>query len=171
MENKLLREKIKELDIRIMDLAKYMEMSRPTIYKYIEMYETGHRNEIESKVLSVFEYIDNNENIGKTNVIKFILENISKIEENISEKEKKKIQIRNLLKHQNKTKEDFIYLISEDNFFDPILDYLIRCRNIADKKITEEEYEFIKPLEELYKTQGYKIKINKKRSDKWIEDF
>lgn len=42
---------------------------------------------------------------------------------------------------------------------------------MVDKKITEEEYEFIKPLEELYKTQGFKIKINKKRSDKWIEDF
>ena len=165
MENKLLKEKIKELDIRIMDLAKYMEMSRPTIYKYIEMYETGHRNEIESKVLTVFEYIDNNENIGKTNVIKFILENISKIEENISETEKKKIQIRNLLKHQNKTKEDFIYLISEDNFFDPILDYLIKCKNIADKKITDEEYEFIKPLENLYKTQGFRMKlVNKDKS-------
>lgn len=163
---KLLREKIKELDIRIMDLANYMEMSRPTIYKYIEMYETGYRNEIESRVLTVFEYIDNNENIGKTNVIKFILENISKIEENISETEKKKIQIRNLLKHQDKTKEDFIYLISEDNFFDPILGYLIKCKNITDKKMTDEDYEFIKPLENLYKTQGFKIKINKKRSIK-----
>ena len=163
---KLLREKIKELDIRIMDLANYMEMSRPTIYKYIEMYETGYRNEIESRVLTVFEYIDNNENIGKTNVIKFILENISKIEENISETEKKKIQIRNLLKHQNETKEDFIYLISEDNFFDPILGYLIKCKNITDKKMTDEDYEFIKPLENLYKTQGFKIKINRKRSNK-----
>lgn len=163
---KLLREKIKELDIRIMDLANYMEMSRPTIYKYIEMYETGYRSEIESRVLTVFEYIDNNENIGKTNVIKFILENISKIEENISEAEKKKIQIRNLLKHQNETKEDFIYLISEDNFFDPILGYLIKCKNITDKKMTDEDYEFIKPLENLYKTQGFKIKINRKRSNK-----
>lgn len=163
---KLLREKIKELDIRIMDLANYMEMSRPTIYKYIEMYETGYRSEIESRVLTVFEYIDNNENIGKTNVIKFILENISKIEENISETEKKKIQIRNLLKHQNETKEDFIYLISEDNFFDPILGYLIKCKNITDKKMTDEDYEFIKPLENLYKTQGFKIKINRKRSNK-----
>ena len=166
MENKLLREKIRELDIRIIDLAEYIEVSRPTIYKYIEMYETGHRKEIESKVLTIFEYIDNNDNIGKTSVIKFILENILKIEENISEKEKKKIQIKNLLKKPNTIKENFISILIDDNFFDPILDYLIKCKNITDNNITDEEYEFIKPLENIYKTQGFKIKINKKRSKK-----
>lgn len=164
---KLLREKIKELDIRIMDLANYMEMSRPTIYKYIEMYETGYRSEIESRVLTVFEYIDNNENIGKTNVIKFILENISKIEENISEAEKKKIQIRNLLKHQDKTKEDFIYMLTEDNFFDPILDYLMKCKKLsAYNNLSDEDYEFISPLMSLYKSLGFRMRLSNKDKSK-----
>ena len=163
MEQKFLRDKIRDLDLRLIDLSEYLEVSRPTMYKYIELYEQGHKGEINSRVLTLFDYIENNySNISKNNVINFILNNIVRLEaENISKNEDKKIKIKNLLKKENKSKENFIYILTEDNFFDPILDYLMECRKLSDKKLSDEEIEFIKPLEELYKTQGFKIKLKK----------
>ena len=163
MEQKFLRDKIRDLDLRLIDLSEYLEVSRPTMYKYIELYEQGHKGEINSRVLTLFDYIENNySNISKNNVINFILNNIVRLEaEKISKNEDKKIKIKNLLKKENKSKENFIYILTEDNIFDPILDYLMECRKLSDKKLSDEEIEFIKPLEELYKTQGFKIKLKK----------
>ena len=163
MEQKFLRDKIRDLGLRLIDLSEYLEISRPTMYKYIELYEQGHKEEINPRVLTLFDYIENNySTIGKNNVINFILNNIVRVEaENISKKEDKKIKIKNILEKEHKFKENFIYTITEDNFFDPILDYLMECKKLSDKKLSAEEIEFIKPLEELYKTQGFKIKLKK----------
>lgn len=164
METKFLRDKIRDLGLRLIDLSEYLEVSRPTMYKYIELYEQGHKEAINSKILTLFDYIENNyPTIGKNNVINFILNNIVRLEaKNIGENEDKKIKIKNLLKRENKSKENFIYILTEDNFFDPILDYLMECKNLSNKKLSAEEKEFIKPLEALYKTQGFKIKLKQK---------
>ena len=61
---KLLREKIRDLDLRISDLAEYLKISRPTLYKYIDMYEEGDRSTIDTKILNLFDYIQNSKNIG-----------------------------------------------------------------------------------------------------------
>ena len=76
MENKLLREKIRDLDLRISDLAEYLKISRPTLYKYIDMYEEGNRSTIDTKILNLFDYIQNTKNIGSNNVIYYIMNNI-----------------------------------------------------------------------------------------------
>lgn len=164
MEQKFLRDKIRDLGLRLIDLSEYLEVSRPTMYKYIELYEQGHKEAVSAKILTLFDYIENNySNIGKNNVINFILNNIVRVEaENISKNEDKRIKIKNLLKKGNKSKENFIYELTEDNFFDPILEYLTECKKLADKRLSAEEIEFIKPLENLYKTQGFKIKLKKK---------
>lgn len=165
MEQKFLRDKIRDLGLRLIDLSEYLEVSRPTMYKYIELYEQGHKEAVSAKILTLFDYIENNySNIGKNNVINFILNNIVRVEaENISKNEDKRIKIKNLLKKRgNKSKENFIYELTEDNFFDPILEYLMECKKLADKRLSAEEIEFIKPLENLYKTQGFKIKLKKK---------
>lgn len=163
MEQKFLRDKIRDLGLRLIDLSEYLEVSRPTMYKYIELYEQGHKEEINPRVLTLFDYIENNHStISKNNAINFILNNIVRVEaENISKNEDKKIKIKNLLKKENKSKENFIYILTEDNFFDPILDYLMECKKLSDKKLSAENREFIKPLEDLYKTQGFKIKLKK----------
>ena len=43
MEQKFLRDKIRDLGLRLIDLSEYLEVSRPTMYKYIELYEQGHK--------------------------------------------------------------------------------------------------------------------------------
>lgn len=165
MENKLLREKIRDLDLRISDLAEYLKISRPTLYKYIDMYEEDNRSTIDTKILNLFDYIQNTKNIGSNNVIYYIMNNIVENINTSNTEEDKRMKIKSLLKTENKTKEDFIYMLTEDNFFDPILDYLMKCKKLStdpDKKLSEEDYEFISPLMSLYKSQGFRMRLSNK---------
>lgn len=165
MENKLLREKIRDLDLRISDLAEYLKISRPTLYKYIDMYEEGNRSTIDTKILNLFDYIQNSKNIGSNNIIYYIMNNIVENSNTNNTEEDKRMKIKSLLKTENKTKEDFIYMLTEDNFFDPILDYLMKCKKLStdpDKKLSEEDYEFISPLMSLYKSQGFRMRLSNK---------
>ncbi|MEI0491192.1 hypothetical protein R4J17_01985 [Brachyspira intermedia] len=169
MENKLLREKIRDLDLRISDLAEYLKISRPTLYKYIDMYEEGNRSTIDTKILNLFDYIQNTKNIGSNNVIYYIMNNIVENVNTNNTEEDKRMKIKSLLKTENKTKEDFIYMLTEDNFFDPILDYLMKCKKLStdpDKELSEEDYEFISPLMSLYKSQGFRMRLSNKDSNK-----
>ncbi|MEI0702686.1 hypothetical protein [Brachyspira intermedia] len=165
MENKLLREKIRDLGLRISDLAEYLKISRPTLYKYIDMYEEGNRSTIDTKILNLFDYIQNTKNIGSNNVIYYIMNNIVENSNTNNTEEDKRMKIKSLLKTENKTKEDFIYMLTEDNFFDPILDYFMKCKKLStdpDKKLSEEDYEFISPLMSLYKSQGFRMRLSNK---------
>ena len=165
MENKLLRDKIRDLDLRISDLAEYLKISRPTLYKYIDMYEEGNRSTIDTKILNLFDYIQNSKNIGNSNVIYYIMNNIIENSNTNNSEEDKRMKIKSLLKTENKTKEDFIYMLTEDNFFDPILDYLMKCKKLSsdsDKKLSDEDYEFISPLMSLYKSQGFRMRLSNK---------
>lgn len=169
MENKLLREKIRDLDLRISDLAEYLKISRPTLYKYIDMYEEGDRSIIDTKILNLFDYIQNSKNIGNSNVIYYIMNNIIENSNSNNIEEDKRMKIKSLLKTENKLKEDFIYMLTEDSFFDPILDYLMKCKKLSydtDKKLSDEDMKFIYPLMSLYKSQGFRMKLSNKDKSK-----
>ncbi|MEI0579984.1 hypothetical protein [Brachyspira pilosicoli] len=165
---KLLREKIRDLDLRISDLSEYLKISRPTLYKYIDMYEEGDRSTIDTKILNLFDYIQNSKNIGNSNVIYYIMNNIiENSNTNNSGEEDKRMKIKSLLKTENKSKEDFIYMLTEDNFFDPILDYLMKCKKLSsDNNLSDEDYEFISPLMSLYKSQGFRMRLSNKDKNK-----
>ncbi len=166
---KLLREKIRDLDLRISDLSEYLKISRPTLYKYIDMYEEGDRSTIDTKILNLFDYIQNSKNIGNSNVIYYIMNNIiENSNTNNSGEEDKRMKIKSLLKTENKSKEDFIYMLTEDNFFDPILDYLMKCKKLSsDNNLSDEDYEFISPLMSLYKSQGFRMRLANKDKSKY----
>lgn len=68
-----MKNKLNNLNIKITELAGYLKISRPTLYKYIEDYEKGDFDQIDKKIYSIFQYIDNNELIQKEGVILFIL--------------------------------------------------------------------------------------------------
>ena len=164
---KLLREKIRDLDLRISDLSEYLKISRPTLYKYIDMYEEGDRSTIDTKILNLFDYIQNSKNIGNSNVIYYIMNNILENSNTNNGEEDKRMKIKSLLKTENKSKEDFIYMLTEDNFFDPILDYLMKCKKLSsDNNLSDEDYEFISPLMSLYKSQGFRMRLSNKDKNK-----
>ena len=73
----MIRDRLKELEIRITELADYLQISRTTLYKFIELYDSGQQKDVNPSVRKLFDFIENNELIGKKNVIGYILENMT----------------------------------------------------------------------------------------------
>ena len=69
----MIKERLKELDIKITELANYLQISRPTMYKFIESYDNGVMKEVNPEVKKLFDYIEKNDLVGKRNVINYIL--------------------------------------------------------------------------------------------------
>ena len=68
MENK-----IRDLDIRYTELAKYLNISRPTLYKYIEDFNGKQYSKIDYYVLDVLKFIKRKTTISKLQVIDYII--------------------------------------------------------------------------------------------------
>lgn len=158
-----LREKLKDIDLRLVDLAQLLDVSRPTAYKFIELYEIGQRDKIDTKIVRVFDYICQND-ASKIQAMTFILNNI--IKPNIQSDDEKEQNIVNLLKKESEVKVKFIKCLTESDLFDPILNYLLECENIITKNnitkksmLNSDEKEKIKPLKEFYNSLGFKLNI------------
>ena len=48
-----LKEKLSSLKIKISELSQYLSISRPTLYKYIELYEDDKYDEINISILRI----------------------------------------------------------------------------------------------------------------------
>lgn len=68
MENK-----IRDLDIRYTELAKYLNISRPTLYKYIEDFNRKQYSKIDYYVLDVLKFIKRKTTVSKLQVIDYII--------------------------------------------------------------------------------------------------
>ncbi len=164
---KLLREKLKDIDLRLVDIAQFLEISRPTTYKFIEMYELGKRDKLDSKILKFFNFIMQTPNVNKNMAISYILENLVKPKQEYIDKRQ---IISNLLEKDNNMKIEFIETLTRNDILDPILGYLLECQNILGRKdrvsLTDEEKTIIQPLSELYNRLGIKLDIKSlKRSN------
>lgn len=157
----LLREKLKELDIRLTDLAIFLKLSRPSIYKNIECYELGQRDKLESKMLKIFDFIMNEENASKTGAISYIFECF--VNPNKQSIEERKSIITSWLKKDNPIKVDFIDRLIKSEVLDAILPYLCECEKILSSKkvLNETQKQKLMPLIELYKNFNLKLKENK----------
>lgn len=71
-----MRKELKELDIKITELADYLGISRPTMYKYIDSFESKSSESIPYTIMNLFEYIKSSKIINKRNVINYILNNV-----------------------------------------------------------------------------------------------
>ena len=54
----MIKERLKDIDLKITELSDYMQISRPTMYKFIEAYDDGNSSIINKHVLKLFKYID-----------------------------------------------------------------------------------------------------------------
>ena len=160
----MLRERLKFMDLRITELADYLQISRPTMYKFIDYYESGNFELINGKVLKLFNYITENELVGKKNVINFVLTNLVELkemgdkEENSVLKAFKKIIISN----PESKKSKFLEFCVTKNEYDKVIFYLADISNlIGRKKLDESEAEMLQPylefinkIDTLNKNQG-----------------
>ena len=65
----MIRERLKEIDFKLTDLAEYLKISRPTLYKFIDLYDKKDYQSINNHVLSLLKYIDENPLVGKKSSI------------------------------------------------------------------------------------------------------
>lgn len=147
----MLRDRLKELDLKITELAEYLQVSRPTMYKFIEYYDACEYDLINKKILKLFNYIMENELIGKKNVINYILTHLVEIKEmgNSDEIELMKKIKKILISNYDSKKGQFLNIIISTSCFDDIISYLVNIYSLLNKdKLSKEE---IKILEEYKK--------------------
>ena len=146
----MIHERLQSLDIKITELAKYLHVSRPTMYKYIDAYDRGDFNLIQDDVLKLFDYIMNNDLIDKRNVISFLL-TPSNIHNNTDENNFVCQEIMNYVSTHGETeKAKFIYLCIKESFFDLAIHYLMEISPLLSKdELTQKEIELLLPYKEI----------------------
>lgn len=148
----MLREKLKEIELKITELADYLQISRPTMYKYIESYDSGDYSDINNKVLKLFNYIMSNPLIGKKVVINYIFTNLVEVKEMEAKDENKNyVAIKKyILENPDSEKSEFIKLIVQKSVFDNMISYMMEVYPLLRKrKLTDEEIEKLKIIDEI----------------------
>ena len=124
-----MKEKLRNLGIKTTELSEFMRISRPSLYKYIELYESNEYKLVPEKVLRVFKYVDKYKNLSKEQVIAFTISEFS--DTDVSDK---KEAIRNYLlnKGANDPKINLMYVLATTESLDGIVQYLISAGKILD---------------------------------------
>lgn len=152
----MIKERLKELDIKITELANYLQISRPTMYKYIELYDIGKKKEVDKQVVKLFDYISTNDLIDKVNVINFIISKLIK-NNNSCTLANKNFDFINKIKDiyeedANNIKIKFIKRILKNSDYDVVMNYLLNIDTLLKKKkLLAEDEEKIKPYIDMLK--------------------
>ena len=138
----MLRDRIKDMDLRLTELANYLQISRPTLYKFIELYDSGEMDEINPKVLKLFDYICSNSLIGKKTVIAYILTHLTEIKPLGEKSELAALSKakKYILANPESYKTTLIETLCTTEHLDEILPFLLEVAKIkAKKRRTEAE--------------------------------
>ena len=148
----MIHERLQSLDIKITELASYLKISRPTLYKFIESYDRKERENINKSVLKVFDYVMNNELVDKRNVIGYILANATDCKSSLGSDEQELLtEIRNYLANSpNPEKTSFIKYCIQKNNCDIFIHYLMEIRPLlSKKKLSSDEKKLLQPYKEI----------------------
>lgn len=148
----MIKERLKDIDIKITELSDYLQISRPTMYKFIDAYDEGHRSIINKHVLKLFKYIDENPLIGKKTVVSYILTNLAE-EKELGDTSENRIYNhikRYIIANPESVKSQFIELIIQKTDYDDAIRYLMKIYPLLRKrKLSDEEVEFLKPFDDI----------------------
>lgn len=154
-KNSTLRDRLRELGIKIVDLANMLDISRPTLYKHIESYETNALENLDSSYIALFNYITQNEFINAKNVFIYITQNILRLKEKDFQGS---MAMGRVAITGNAQKDAFITLLLESNRFDDLLGYFVSCYELLQKDtLSDESKAFLQPLLKLYESLGLKL--------------
>lgn len=67
--------------ITISELSRLVDISRPTLYKYVEEYEKGNFNTIPKELLKLFDYINSDSVTDKSMIIGYCIDTYKKTNE------------------------------------------------------------------------------------------
>ena len=148
----MIKERLKDIDLKITELSDYMQISRPTMYKFIEAYDDGNSSIINKHVLKLFKYIDENPLIVKKTVVSYIFTNLVE-EKELGDTAENRIynQIkRYLISNPESVKSQFIELVVQKTDYDDAIKYLMKIYPLLRKrKLSDEEVEFLKPFDDI----------------------
>jgi len=134
-----IREALKAMQLRLTELEEYLNISRPTLYKYVEYFESGKQNLMNPVVKDLFKYIEKNKSLTKKEVISYIA--------NLGKSETEKNSIIFSAKPNEKQKE-FLLLVQtyinktydSNNYSNELGKLLLLISDINSKReLTEEE--------------------------------
>lgn len=132
----MLRDRLKEMEMRITELADYLQVSRPTMYKLIECYDSAKFDCIGKDALALFNYITENELVGKKNVINYILSNIARVSGPSAEHESSTVYaVKNYLENNPDSKKSrFISECFLNDEFNDVICYIADIAPLFKKK-------------------------------------
>lgn len=153
----MLKSRLKEIDLKITEIAEYLQLSRPTVYKFIDCYDKKQFKMIDGNALKLFNFIEENSLVGKRGVISFILKNFT----DVSTSDDVFDEVNKYLRENPESKKSsFICTCIQSNLFDDIIYYLEDVKSLINKKdLTPAERELTAPYEELIN----KINVKKPR--------
>ena len=143
----MIKERLKDLEIKITELANYLQISRPTMYKYIDQYDSNEKQEINRTVLKLFDYIEANKLIDKRNVINYILNKLAYVKEleNGEELDDIKEVRKYLVSNPDSEKARFIKECVKQSNYDLVIHFMVNVTEILNKsEPTDDEQEIVR---------------------------
>ena len=148
----MIKQRLKELEIKITELANYLQISRPTMYKFIDSYDNGNKKEVNSSVAKLFDYMEDNPLAGKRVIINYILTKMADMKDADTDSVNEIIKaVKGYVSNNpDSEKTQFIRKCSEQSQYDIVIHYLVEISPLLKKKkLTEAELEKIKPYKEI----------------------
>lgn len=143
----MIKNRLKDIDLRITEIAEYLHLSRPTVYKFIDCYDKKQFKMIDDRALKLFNFIEENEFVGKRGAISYILNNLT--DATASDGTVDGV-IKYLRENPASKKSRFITECTENDTFDSIIYYLADITPLLNKNdLTDSEKELIQPYNEL----------------------
>jgi len=124
---------MRKMDLRITELSDYFHISRVTLYKYIDMYENGTKEGIDLKVCKLFDYIEKTPNIGKRNVINWLIINTASGPNSDPDDIVNLVNQYQSNKNHSEDKIKFLRHIISYSDLDHLIPYLNTCMSLLSK--------------------------------------
>ncbi len=129
-----MKDRMRELNIKMTELSEYIRVSRPTLYKYIESYESGDTGSIPDRVYALFRMMERPE-VSKEQVITFIISSFS--EEDMGKGEAAKRYLSD--PSSSPSKVEFLEKVATTDCLDTIIPYLNDCIDILSGGEVDDE--------------------------------
>ena len=131
----MMKTRMRELNIKMTELSEYIKVSRPTLYKYIESYESGDLESIPDKVVDLFRLMERND-VTKEQVVTFTITMFSED----GEPDDREIIRRFLVDPSaSKAKLELMYRLATSDSIDDMVPYLNGCMEILSGNEIDDE--------------------------------
>ena len=124
-----MKDRMRDLNIKMTELSEYISVSRPTLYKYIDSYENGDLNSIPDKVTNLFRMMET-PGVTKEQVVAFTITTFSSGD---STDVRDGIRKYLLDPSASPSKIELIDKIASTNCLDDLIPYLNGCVDILSK--------------------------------------